>query len=291
MNYTIQNDILTVVISDAGAELQSIQTADGTEYLWQADAKYWDEKAPNIFPYVARMTNGTYTLQGKAYQMMIHGFLKYLTVKVSEQTEESITFVLGSNEETRKQYPCEFVYKIRYSLSGNQLLTTTTVENKDSERIYFAVGGHPGFNVPLEEGLSFDDYYLEFSQTAQPTRVGFSKTCFLTGQDELFALENSKRIALHHDMFAKDAIVLKHAPRCVTLKSDKGNRSVKVEYPDFQYIGFWHMPHTDAPYICIEPWSSLPSRQDVVEEFSQQSDLISLDAGNVYETTWVIEIC
>ena len=291
MNYTIQNDILTVVISDAGAELQSIQTADGTEYLWQADAKYWDEKAPNIFPYVARMTNGTYTLQGKAYQMMIHGFLKYLTVKVSEQTEESITFVLGSNEETRKQYPCEFVYKIRYSLSGNQLLTTTTVENKDSERIYFAVGGHPGFNVPLEEGLSFDDYYLEFSQTAQPTRVGFSKTCFLTGQDELFALENSKRIALHHDMFAKDAIVLKHAPRCVTLKSDKGNRSVKVEYPDFQYIGFWHMPRTDAPYICIEPWSSLPSRQDVVEEFSQQSDLISLDAGKVYETTWIIEIC
>ena len=63
-----------------------------------------------------------------------------------------------------------------------------------------------------------------------------------------------------------------------------------VDYPDFQFIGFWHMPHTDAPYICIEPWSSLPSRQDVVEEFSQQSDLISLDAGNVYETTWVIEI-
>lgn len=290
MNYTIQNDILTVVISDAGAELQSIQTADGTEYLWQADPKYWGERALNIFPYVARLTNGTYTLHGESYQMKIHGFLKYLTVQVDEQTKESITFVLEANEETRKQYPCEFVYKIRYSLSGNQLLTTTTVENKDSERIYFAVGGHPGFNVPLEEGLSFDDYYLEFSQTAQPTRVGFSKTCFLTGQDELFALENGKCIALHHDMFAKDAIVLKHAPRCVTLKSDKGNRSVKVEYPDFQYIGFWHMPRTDAPYICIEPWSSLPSRQDVVEEFSQQSDLISLDAGKVYETTWKIEI-
>lgn len=290
MNYTIQNDILTVVISDTGAELQSIQTVDGTEYLWQADPNYWDEKAPNIFPYVARMTNGTYTLQGKAYQMMIHGFLKYLTVQVEAQSEDSITFILEANDETRKQYPVEFVYKIRYSLNENKLYTTTTVENRDAERIYFAVGGHPGFNVPLEEGLSFEDYYLEFSQSAYPTRIGFSETCFLTGMDELFVLENGNSIPMRHDMFDKDAIVLKHAPRCVTLKSDKGKRSVMVDYPDFQYIGFWHMPHTDAPYICIEPWSSLPSRQDVVEEFSQQSDLISLDAGNVYETTWVIEI-
>ena len=291
MNYTIQNNILTVVISNAGAELQSIKTADGTEYLWQADPKYWDEKAPNIFPYVARLTNGTYTWNGTSYEMLIHGFMKYMVLEAEEQQEDSITFVLRSNEETKKQYPVDFVYKIRYSLCKNCLITTTTVENSDTERIYFAVGGHPGFQVPLEEGLAFEDYYLEFEQQAHPTRIGFSETCFLTGQDELFELENGKKIPMRHDMFDKDAIVLKHSSRCVTLKSDKGTRSVKVTYPDFQYIGFWHMPRTDAPYVCIEPWSSLPSRQGVVEEFSQQADLISLNAGKTYETEWTIEIC
>ena len=50
------------------------------------------------------------------------------------------------------------------------------------------------------------------------------------------------------------------------------------------------MPHTDAPYVCIEPWSSLPSRQDVVEELSGKSDLIHLAPGAEYENTWSIAI-
>ena len=95
---------------------------------------------------------------------------------------------------------------------------------------------------------------------------------------------------MHHDMFNEDAIVLKHAPHKVTLASAKGTRSVTVEYPDFPYIGFWHRPNSEAPYVCIEPWSSLPSRDGIVEELSQQSDLIGLAAGKTYETTWTIEI-
>ena len=51
-------------------------------------------------------------------------------------------------------------------------------------------------------------------------------------------------------------------------------------------LGFWHMPKTDAPYVCLEPWSSLPSRQDVVEDLETQPDLISLPAGEVWTTTW-----
>ena len=63
MNYTIANDRLTVQISSRGGELQSI-IRDGREYLWQADPAFWDEKAPNLFPYIARMTEGKYTLDG-----------------------------------------------------------------------------------------------------------------------------------------------------------------------------------------------------------------------------------
>ena len=35
MLYTIKNEALKVVIDNHGAELHSIQTMDGTEYLWQ----------------------------------------------------------------------------------------------------------------------------------------------------------------------------------------------------------------------------------------------------------------
>lgn len=290
MNYTIKNEFMTVAASDFGAELQSIQSADGAEYLWQADPAFWHDRAPNIFPYVARMTEGKYTVNGKSYEMKIHGFLKYLTLQVENHTEDSITFRLDSTEELKAQYPFDFTYRITYALDGNTLLTTSTVENRGSERMYFGLGGHPGFNVPLEQGLAFEDYYLEFGQNAHPYRVGFTETCFLTGCDELYPLEDGKRIPLHHDLFDADAVVLKHADRRVRIASDKGTRSVTVTYPDFQYIGFWHRPNSEAPYVCIEPWSSLPSRDGIIEEFSQQSDLISLPAGETYQNTWTIEI-
>ena len=40
----------------------------------------------------------------------------------------------------------------------------------------------------------------------------------------------------------------------------------------------------------LEPWASLPSRQDVVEELSGKSDLIHLAPGAEYENTWSIAI-
>ena len=112
---------------------------------------------------------------------------------------------------------------------------------------------------------------------------------YLSGYS-VYALEEERRIPLQHNLFDQDAIVLKNMDRCVTLRSDKGTRAVRVSFPQYTHLGFWHMPHTTAPYVCIEPWSSLPSRYGVVEDLSQQSDLIRLEAGKTYENQWSIKI-
>jgi galactose mutarotase-like enzyme len=56
------------------------------------------------------------------------------------------------------------------------------------------------------------------------------------------------------------------------------------------YLGLWHWPRTDAPYICIEPWCSLPSFAGQIAVFEEQKDLISLPAGQIYRNIWTIEI-
>lgn len=293
MDYTIKNDYLTVTASSEGAQLQSIKSADGIEYLWQADPDIWSGKAPNIFPYVARLTEGTYTLDGNIYKMKIHGLVRYHTLAPEAPVDgetSSITFRLDSTEETKAQYPFDFIYRITYALSGKTLAITSKVENTGERRMYFGLGGHPGFCVPMEEGLTFEDYYLEFDRASHPYRVGFTDSCFLTGREELYPLENDRRIPLRHDLFDHDAIVLKHAPKMVKIASDKGKRSVTVRYPDFMYIGFWHAVKKKAPYVCVEPWTSLPSRDGIIEDFSCQSDLIGLDSGKTYTNTWTIEI-
>lgn len=290
MDYTIKNEMLTVTIRDYGAELQSVKSADGTEYLWQADPSVWREKAPNIFPYVARLTDERYTLDGEAYAMKIHGLVKYQTLLEEAHSQNSITFRMDATEEVKKQYPFDFTYRITYTVDENVLKTTISVENHGEQAMYFAVGGHPGINVPMEDGLTFEDYFLEFLQPSHPWRVGFTENCFLNGCDKPYQLEEDRRLPLAHTLFDHDAVVLKHAAKGVAIRSEKGRKCVIAEYPDFPYIGFWHMPHTQAPYVCIEPWSSLPSRDGIVEDLSQQSDLIRLKGKGTYETTWTLQI-
>ena len=70
------------MIDNHGAELHSIQTLDGTEYLWQGDPAVWNGQAPNLFPYVARLTDQKYTFEGKEYSMKSHGFINAVDLYV-----------------------------------------------------------------------------------------------------------------------------------------------------------------------------------------------------------------
>lgn len=289
MNYTIKSNDLSILISSFGAEMQSVQY-QGTEYLWQGDPAYWEEHAPVLFPYVGRFTNGQYIYQGTHYDMTIHGFAKRSEFSLKNISDTAVTLTLTDTPETYEIYPFHFVLDVTYAVTGNQIRVSYQVQNLSDGTMYFGIGGHPGFNVPLDEGLAFTDYYLEFARAHVPARVGHTPTCFLSGVDTDFPLEEGIRLPLAHNMFDDDAIVLKNVSDTVTLKSDKGTHFVTVSYPDLPYLGLWHAPKTDAPYICIEPWTSLPSRQDVVEDFQYKCDMIRLADGEMYSNTWFITI-
>lgn len=276
MIHTIQNDLLTVTISDRGAELQSIRHADGTEFLWQGDPAYWADRALVLFPYIARLTNGMYTYQGKTYRMPIHGFAPTAEFAAERKRESEIVFRLESSEATLAMYPFRFRFELCYRLEGDTLLAEYRVENPSDETMYFAVGGHPGFNVPLEAGRRFEDYSLRFAAPCRPVRVGFTQSCFLSGEDTAFALDGGAELPLRHRLFDDDAIVLRDMTPDVTLSAPGAKHGLRMRFSDFPYLGLWHWPNTDAPYICLEPWSSLPSRQDVIEDLAQQKNLLQL---------------
>ena len=289
MLYVIQNEHLTVRIDEKGATLWSVQDKEGTEYLWQGNPEYWKDRAPNLFPYIARMTKGQYCLNGKTYHMDIHGFAKDSIFKVEQISESQIVFSMEQTNETYGQYPYKFCFSIIYKLEGSTINITYYVRNDDEKMMYFGVGGHPGFNVPFEAGTQFEDYYLEFNENRELKRVGFSEDCFVTGELLEFPLESGTVLHLAHSLFDNDAIVLTDMAPSVTLKSKNSNKTISVKYPSMKYLGIWHMPETDAPYVCIEPWSSLPSREGVIENLETQPDLISLEAGCEYENNWFIE--
>lgn len=147
MIYTIFNGFLTATAEDLGAQLVSLRSGEA-EYIWQRDEAFWKDSSPNLFPYIARLYDGKYTFQGKTYEMKIHGFVKYSKLKLCDKTDTSMTFCMTENEKTLEQFPWKFAYRITYSLEGDTLVVTTSVENTDEKTMYFGVGGHPGFCVP-----------------------------------------------------------------------------------------------------------------------------------------------
>ena len=289
MEYCIGNEKLSVRVSSLGAELQSIHADDGTEYLWQGDGRFWHNRATNIFPYVGRLTEDSYIWRGERHKMGRHGFARGSEFSAEAKTDTCLVLALGPNGETRESYPFEFKFSLVYELSGDTLHVTYRVENRGGDDMPFGLGGHPGFNVPLAKGLCFEDYRLEFSEACEPKQVLLSPAYYISGEEAPYALENNA-IPLRHGLFDHDAIILRGTPGTVTLKTDKDAHGVELSYPDMNYIAFWHTPETEAPFVCIEPWMSLPARQDVVEDLERQPDIRILAPGEVYENRLSIRL-
>ena len=121
MLYTIGNDIMRVAIDSLGAQMMSITAADGTEYLWSGDAAYWRNRAPNLFPYVGRLTEDSYTFHGQRYEMTRHGFANRSQFIPVVEEDSRMILGLADSGETRKIYPFAFAFSVSYELEGSTL--------------------------------------------------------------------------------------------------------------------------------------------------------------------------
>ncbi|WP_130838245.1 aldose 1-epimerase family protein [Lachnoclostridium sp. Marseille-P6806] len=283
----LSNEQLDIVTSSTGAELLSV-TCNGKEYIWQGSKAYWEYHAPVLFPYVGRLTDDRYTYNGQMHKLKIHGFAMDSEFSVVERTDACIVYELQDNSDTYEVFPFHFKLRVAYTLQESTVEVLYTVVNESDEMMHFGIGAHPGFNVPLEDGEGFEDYLIKFLGGSEPDRVLFSDRVLLNGSSEPYSLQNSC-IRLRHDLFDNDAIVLQNMGYRVSLESQKSTRKVTLTYPGMPYLGIWHANKTKAPYVCIEPWASLPSRDGVYEDLACKSALIHLPVGEVYTNKWLME--
>lgn len=274
MIYSIENEVLKVSVNSLGAQLWSVQSKKtGVEYIWQGDTAFWGGRAYNLFPFIGRMFEGKFLYDGKEYPSRSHGLARYFEFALESQTQDKLVFLLTDNEDTKKEYPFAFEFRAIFLLNGSALTTEYTVTNPDTKELICAFGGHPGINVPFDGG-EFEDYYLEFSEktaTRQLTLTDPAK--LMSGESVPYALVGGTKLPLRHDLFDQDAIVLENTSGTVYLKSNKTSRYVEMSYADYPFIGFWHADHKPAPYVCLEPWSALPSIDGVVTELETKPNM------------------
>ncbi len=284
MIYTIENDNIKVAVSDLGAELQSIYSKEtNREYLWQANVVgLWKSRAILMFPICGRLESGKYTFGGNEYALNNHGFTRASSFSVIEKAEDKIVLELKSNAETLKNYPFKFTLNIIYSLNGATVRTEFLVKNDGNPDLPFSVGGHPGFALPLEDGLNFEDHYVEFEQSKKRAKLDLSPRCFCTGTETYYPMEKDKIVKLSHELFAKDAIFLTDDNGSITLKSDKSKKFVRLSYNDTTHIGLWQTYGNDTNFVCIEPCHGVPATDGIVDDFATKNGFIHLKDGESY---------
>ncbi|EJK0464339.1 aldose 1-epimerase family protein [Listeria monocytogenes] len=286
----LENEVLLVEMKTAGAELTRIFHKDtGLEYLWNADSKFWGRHSPVLFPTVGRLVEDTYLVDGKPYHLGQHGFARDRDFQVIEQTEKSVRFELDADEDSLAVYPYKFKLSIIYTIEKNTVAVSYEVENTDNKRIYFSIGAHPAFNLPLTDGTTFEDYYLDFG-----TEENLETLClegpYRSGEIKKVVDKPAQYLPLSYDLFKNDALIFEALKQKeMTIKSDKTPHFVKVSFPEFPFVGVWTVK-PGTPFLCIEPWYGIADGAGESVELRDKAGIEHLEPDAVFASEYEITV-
>jgi galactose mutarotase-like enzyme len=283
----IENDFLKATIKAKGAELSGLQHKQtGIEYIWQADPAFWGKHSPVLFPVVGTLKNNGFLFEGKEYPLGRHGFARDMDFSVAEIARDSVTFRLEASEATLAIFPFPFRFDITYLLKAATLTVIYEVINTGGRELFFSVGGHPAFRVPLEAGLVYEDYYLEFDEEEDAGRWPISPEGLIEKAPLPF-FNRSGRIPLTKSLFYQDALVFKYLrSSSVSLRSGKGGAGITVDVGEFPYLGIWAAKNAD--FVCIEPWCGIADSVEADRQIIRKEGINRLVPGNTFNRAWSV---
>ena len=154
--------------------------------------------------------------------------------------------------------------------------------------MYFSVGGHPAFNAPLNEGESYEDYYLEFDRNLDLNTYLLNEEGLISSETRT-VIRNDNKINLHRNLFDSDALIFKNIEsKKVALKNKNSGTVLTVEYNDFKDLGIWAKPA--APYVCIEPWLGYADVEGTTQDLKTKEGIIELMPSETFDASYTITI-
>lgn len=286
---TITNAVISATINPKGAELVSlINQATQIDYMWSADPAFWGKSSPVLFPIIGSVKDDTFIYEGAEYHLPRHGFARECIFEVENQAEDSVTFLLKSDEASLKVFPFLFELRLHYVVDGNQLHVKYEVRNTGDTEMFFSVGGHPAFKVPFVDGTTYKDYYLEFNNQEDLMRWPLTRDGLIEASPEKLPVENS-RIPLTKELFYQDALVFKHLQSdSVKLKSDKTPHQLQFDFKGFPFLGIWAAKNAD--FVCIEPWCGIADSANHNQQLTEKEGINRLHSQESFERTWTVEV-
>ncbi len=267
MIYTISNEKFSLSVSDYGAELVSLKSSDGKEYMWQGE-EFWHGHAPLLFPVCGRLKDSKYSFDGKEYDMPSHGFIGKCEFELLSKSDSKISFIKKSDGETLSAYPFEFVFTAEYTLTETGAKAEFKIKNASNKEMPYMFGWHPGFNYP-DAAAELEDMTLDFGSVRELDYNPLMNSVFVNPESEKLSLPDGKYKVDTDFLYATDTIILSKTNGSVTLSEDEGDYALTLSWSEnLPYICIWKYPDDKARYICLEPWSDVPADGNSDENFN-----------------------
>ena len=292
MQYILKNSDLKATFEGFGAELISLQDAEGKEYLWYGDSAFWGRHSPILFPFVGKVKDGKYRCKGREYTMGQHGFARDMEFSLLSQADDEIWFVLESTEETREKYPYDFRLEVGYKLVENTLKVLWKVSNPAEEVLHFSIGAHPAFLCPLEEGTRQSDYFLQLDCDKAVYSSARLASGLLIREKQTLELTDGRCQMTEgfFDMGDRGTYIFEnHQIKEVALVRPDGRPYVTVSF-DMPLVAVWSPEKKQAPFVCIEPWCGRCDAEDFEGSLEEREWAEQLPCGQTFETGYDIRI-
>lgn len=287
----LENEFISIELDDNGAQLTSIKNKNNNlEYLWQGDEKFWKRQAPNLFPIVGKLKDNKFKYKDNKYSMGQHGFARDSKFKLNLTDENKVIFELNSDDKTKLIYPFDFKLLIEYELIDNEIIVRYHVKNTGLDKMYFSIGSHPAFNVPVDNE-SFDDYEVKITSENNLNRIFLKDGLSDLSNPVKFDVTNNLKI--ERSLFKDDAVILDSQVKQnykISLMNLKDNHGVVLESYNNRYLGIWSMYPKNAPFVCIEPWWGIADDIDSNQQITEKSGINILDSNENFESKFKIEI-
>ena len=288
---TLKNEMLTIQVSEHGAELQSIRK-DDYEYLWQGNPEYWGRRSPVLFPIVGSVWEKCFRVDGKVYEMGQHGFARDMDFELVSAADTEVWYRLKSSEKTLAAYPWPFVLEIGNRLEGNSVKVLWKVTNPGDTEMFFQIGAHPAFNYPGYDPDAVDRGVVAFDRNDNLQRSGFKgKGCVDPQARFPIPLSDDGMLRLKRDTFDDiDTLMLENdqVHKIVFLKNDS-SPYLTVTF-DAPVVAIWSPPKRNAPFFCIEPWYGRCDRADFTGEFKDRDWVNALAPGATFAASYTITL-
>jgi len=274
----LSNAFLDVEISTAGAEITSlINLINNDQLLWHGDKTYWGGRNPILFPIVGSTYDKQLHINGQSYSIGNHGVARHMEFNVVQHDNLHLILRTTSNEWSLKQYPFEFALQVTYKLKERNLQIDYLITNHSTAVMPFTFGLHPAF--ALREA---DEEQAKVKWPLKENLQQIKLDASMTGIMEIQSLSIKK------PDFMNDNTLIFQGMMSDYLEFFNGKSTIEVGIAGFPYLAFWRA--NQAPFICIEPWLSIPDLAFNPVDFSERAGSLWLNSQQSYQCSYYIGV-